>query len=261
MAKLKHTLKTDILFKLFFTKHPRLLMQLVATILKIPIESIHDFKVKNPEMLPDIIENKFCRLDILMVVDERQVNLEVQVEDEKDFPERVLYYWSRAYSNALPSGRGYVELPQTILINILDFTLFKDYDGFHSEFQVLEVNRHVSLSDKMVMHFFELEKLPDEIKKENPLLLWLKLFKADTEEEIEMIENLGETEVSEAVVAYRTVLSSAELQEIEHIRSCNEASAINRAVEKADKKWERVVAEVVAEKDAEIASLKARLGE
>ena len=208
-------------------------------------------------MPPDYIENKFCRLDILMIVDGRQVNLEVQVEDEKNLPERVLYYWARTYSNALPAGRDYIELPQTILINILAFSLFKDYDGYHSQFQALEVTRHVSLSDKMIMHFFELEKLPDEIKKDNPLLLWLKLFKADTMEEIEMIEDVGETEVSEAVTAYRRVLSSAELQEMEFYRSCNETTAINRAVERATETLQGVI----AEKDAEIAELKKKLEE
>ena len=116
------------------------------------------------------------------------------------------------------------------------------------------------------MHFFELEKLPDEVKKDNPLLLWLKLFKADTEEEIEMIEDVGETEVSEAVTAYRRVLSSAELQEMEFWRSLNETTALNRAAKKAreetDKKWQCVVDEKnneIADKDARIAELEAKL--
>jgi len=260
MAKLKHTLKTDILFKLFFTKYPHLLKHLISKLLKIPLENIHDFKIVNPEMPPDIIENKFCRLDILMRVDDRQINLEVQVEDEGDFPERVLFHWARAYSNALPVGGKHIELPQTILINILAFSLFKDYAGYHSEFQVLEVTRNVSLTDKMVIHFFELEKLPKDVHKDDSLLLWLKLFEADTEEEIKMIEDMGETEVSEAVVAYRSVTTSEQLKEIERMRilaSHNEASALHNAAEKArkaaDEKWQSVV----DEKDAEIAKKEA----
>lgn len=45
-------------------------------------------------------------------------------------------------------------------------------------------------SDKMGFHFFELPKLPDDVNQEDMLLLWLSLFKADTEEELEMIKGM-----------------------------------------------------------------------
>jgi len=102
MTELKNTFKTDILFKLLFRKHQNLLQHLVAQLLSIPLESISDFIVENPEMPPDIIGKKFCRLDIHMTVNGQKVNLEVQVEDEKNYPERSLFYWARIYSSALP---------------------------------------------------------------------------------------------------------------------------------------------------------------
>ena len=95
MAKLKTTFKTDILFKSLFRKHQNLLQHLVAQLLRIPLESISDFKVENPEMPPEIIGKKFCRLDIHMTVNGQKVNLEVQVRDKGDFPERALFYWAR----------------------------------------------------------------------------------------------------------------------------------------------------------------------
>ena len=79
MTKLRPTFKTDILFKLLFVKHPELLRRLTAHLLKIPFESISQFEIRNPEMPPDGIGQKFCRLDINMVVDGQNVNLEVQV--------------------------------------------------------------------------------------------------------------------------------------------------------------------------------------
>ena len=40
----------------------------------------------------------------------------------------------------------------------------------------------------MGFHFFELRKLPDEISEKNILLLWVSLFKAETEEDLEKIK-------------------------------------------------------------------------
>ena len=260
MAKLKHTLKTDILFKLLFTKNPHLLERLVSRLLQIPPESIKDFKVINPEMPPDVIDDKQCRLDILMEVDGQKVNLEVQVKDEGNFPERVLFHWARAYSNALTAGRNFKELPRTILINILGFSLFKDYAGYHSEFQVLEVTRNVSLSDKMAIHFFELEKLPDKVSEDDISLLWLKLFKADTEEELQMSSESKYAEVNEVITAYRNLMQSEEFREYERQREkaeLDERQRTSNAVERATESLQSVI----AEKDAEIAELKKRLGE
>ena len=97
-----------------------------------------------------------------------------------------MYYWAREFSSALPAGQGYSALPRTIVISIIDFPLFR-CEEYHSFFQPLEVTRHTLLSDKMGFHFFELPKLPAEVSGNDMLLLWLSLFKAETEEELEKI--------------------------------------------------------------------------
>ncbi len=45
------------------------------------------------------------------------------------------------------------------------------------------------LSDKMGFHFFELLKLPSDVGENDMLLLWISLFKAETEEELEKIKD------------------------------------------------------------------------
>jgi len=244
MTKLKPTFKTDILFKLLFVKHPELLRRLIAHLLEIPFESISQFEIRNPEIPPDIIGKKFCRLDINMAVDGQNVNLEVQVENEGDYPERALFHWARIYSSSLLAGEEYTSLPRTIIISIIDFTLFSDCKEFHSEFQPLEVTRYKLLTDKLALHFFELPKLPNEIDKNDLLLMWLALFKAETEEEINRIDGLGVPELSEAVNAYHTVTTSPEYQEYERLMvkaSHDEAQALynaeRRGAEKERKKW------------------------
>ena len=270
MSKLKHTFKTDILFKLLFVKNPELLQRLVAHLLRIQFESISQFEVRNPEMPPDSIDKKFCRLDIHMIVNGQLVNLEVQVENEYDYPERVLYHWARVYSSSLSKGKDYSDLPRTIIISILDFTLF-DSKEFHSEFKPLEVTRYTPLTDRMVLHFFELSKLPVNISSNDMLLLWLALFKADTEEELQRINRMGVPELSEAVSAYHRVMTSNELKEMERLNELagyNETAALRNAEQRGEKranaKWKGVVTEkdaALSAKDAEIAELKLKLAE
>ena len=77
------------------------------------------------------------------------------------------------------------KLLYTIKSNLLDS---KEY---HSIFQPLEVTRHTLLSDKMGFHFFGLRKLPDDVSERDELLLWLALFRAETEEDLEKIKNMG----------------------------------------------------------------------
>ena len=92
MTELKYKFTYDTLFKLLFVKYPDLLKRLIAVILGITVKEISDFRITNPEIPPEAIGDKFCKLDINMVVNGQLVNLEVQVEDEGDYPERSLYH-------------------------------------------------------------------------------------------------------------------------------------------------------------------------
>jgi len=267
MAKLAYTFKTDTLFKMLFVQYPDLLKHLVSTLLDIPLNTIGQFIITNPDIPPDSKGEKFCRLDINMVVNGQRVTLEVQVDNEGDYPIRSLYYWARSYSAALPEGKKYKELPRTVIISILDFDLFASPD-FHSEFRPLEVKRHEQLSDKMSLHFFELKKLPAcELEISNKLLLWLSLFKANTEEELARIKALKEPVMEQAIEAYEKITITTEFQERERQLSRarhNEASAIYHAQEQEREKWQSVVAGKDAElagKDAELERLRAELAE
>ena len=217
MSKLRYTFKTDTLFKMLFVKHQDLLEKLVAALLGIPLDSIEEFTVRNEEMPPEILGDKFCRLDINMIVNGQRVDLEVQVSNEGDYPERVMLYWAREFSTALPAGQQYSTLPRTIIVSIIDFNLFDCMD-FHSFFQPMEVTRHTLLSDKMGFHFFELKKLPDDVSKKDALLLWLSLFRAETEEDLEKIKRMGVPAMEQAINAYYTITASSEFREVERLR-------------------------------------------
>jgi len=74
MKKLKYTFKTDTLFKMLFVQHQDLLKAFVSTLLGISLESIESFLIVNPEIQPENLGDKFCRLDIHMVINGQLVD-------------------------------------------------------------------------------------------------------------------------------------------------------------------------------------------
>jgi len=270
LARLEYTFTNDTLFKMIFVRHPDLLKSLVSRLLCIDIGSIGQFAITNPEMPPEIIGEKFCRLDISMTVDGQRVDLEIQVADEGDFPERSLYYWAREYSSALTEGGDYSALPRTIIISIVAFRLF-GCPEFHSEFRALEASRHEPLTDKMSLHYFELPKLPDAVEPSDEQRLWLKLLRAQTEEDLREIKDLGVPIMEQAINAYRSVSATSEFRELERLRflaRANEASALKHAKREAElaerEKWQGVVTGLKGEmagKDAALAEKNAALAE
>ena len=270
MTKLEYTFTNDMLFKTLFVKRQDLLKRLVAELLKIDFERIGQFEITNPEIQPDHLGDKFCRLDISMKVDGERVDLEIQVANEGDYPERSLYYWAREYSSALGEGGDYLDLPRTVVISIVAFKLF-DCAEFHSEFQPLEVTRHTPLTDRMILHYFELPKLPKTVTADDGLKLWLTLFRAKTEEELKQIEDLGVPVMEQAINAYRNITATEEFRQMERMRSrarSNEAAALRHArtegAEAEREKWQGVVAEkdtALAEQAALIMELRKQIRE
>jgi len=278
-TKLQYTFKSDVLFKMLFREHQHLLKRLISVLLEIPLESISEFHFTNTEMPPEEIGKKFCRLDINMVVDDKRINLEIQIEDEGNYPERALFHFAKIYSAALPSGNDYSELPRTIIISIIDFELF-DCKEVHSEFQLLEVKRHTPLTDKCSLHFFELPKMQEieSIDTDNEKDLWLALFNAETKEELEELSQKGGAIMGEAINAYHGITATEEFRSLEWLRAKtrrDESNALNHARKQGVKQgvkqgakqerehWQGVVADkdaALADKDAQIAELLAKLG-
>lgn len=63
-----------------------------------------------------------------------------------------------------------------------------------------------------------MKKLPSEINEKDALLLWLSLFRAETEEELEQIKGMGVPMMDKAISAYYTITASSEFREIERLR-------------------------------------------
>jgi predicted transposase/invertase (TIGR01784 family) len=259
MTPLKYKLTHDLLFKMLFVKYPQLLKHLVAELLCIPVSSITEFKIINAEIPPEALGDKFCRLDINMRVNGQLVDLEVQIDNEGNYPDRSLFIWAKEVSSSISMGGDYINFPRTIVISILGFNQFKA-ERFHHEFQCLETTTHQPLTDKMVLHFYEIKKLPPiaEIDKNNLRSLWLKLFKAESEEDLAKIQALEVPVMSQALQAYRHVSASDEFKEKERMWAKarhDEARALAHARLEERLIWQ----DVLADKDKLIKELQTAL--
>jgi hypothetical protein len=117
----------------------------------------------------------------------------------------------------------------------------------------------------MVLQYYELPKIPEEVGAEDELKLWLTLFNAKTEEDLSKLEALEVSVMKQAIGAYRQVTATDEFKEIERLRSRarhNEASALDHARRMERQKWQGMVANKdaeIADKNAEIARLREQL--
>ena len=179
-------LKLDVVFKRVFgeEKNIALTKALISDLLEIPRDEIQNVKILNVEMAPEHWRQKFNRLDLQLQVDDKIVNVEMQVRGEKSFRDRSLFYWSRIFTRDLKAGELYKQLKQTICVNILDFDLFDDEDAdYHTTVRVTYGKRRRLFTKKFAIHVFELRKL-NRFKKGRPMEDWLRLINVGSKEEL-----------------------------------------------------------------------------
>ena len=127
------------------------------------------------------------------------VIIEIQLQGNSRFPERILYYWASNYSKLLKHGEKYDALTPVISINMLDFNL-DDNDSIHSCYMIYDTMNKRLLTDHLQMHIIELKKFKYNLLKQD-LNCWLKFFTMkdkDNKEEI-MSELVKEKPIMEEV--------------------------------------------------------------
>ena len=127
------------------------------------------------------------------------VIIEIQLQGNSRFHERILYYWAANYSKLLKHGEKYDALTPVISINMLDFNL-DDNDSIHSCYMIYDTVNKRLLTDHLQIHIIELKKFKYNLLKQD-LNCWLKFFTMkdkDNKEEI-MSELVKEKPIMEEV--------------------------------------------------------------
>jgi predicted transposase/invertase (TIGR01784 family) len=177
----------------------------------------------NKELIKEMIFDKTGRLDVrAKTADGMQVDIEVQINNQKNMDKRTLFYWGKLFLEGIKQGDDYIKLSKVITINILDFD-YLDIAKFHSTYHLWEDNeQNYLLTDLIEVHFIELPKFRRFDQKDlrgNPLHRWLKFFdKMLSEEELKELTQMD------------SVINRAE-KKLEYLSSDEETLALYRARE------------------------------
>lgn len=189
------------------------------------------------------LEGKATVLDLFCIAsDGTQVNIEVQVRDERNMVRRTLFYWAQCYQDALKRGEDYSAPRRTVTINLLGYR-FLPQEEFHSRYVLYNPETRHMLTDDIEVHFLEMPKVPKKMKGDlrgvRLLEKWVLLLNNKlSKEEMEALV-MSEPALKEAWDAMAEFLQSArrrrayrqrEKAERDYINAMNTATA--RGLEK-----------------------------
>ena len=113
------------------------------------------------------------------------VIIEIQLQGNSRFPERILYYWASNYSKLLKQGEKYDALTPVISINLLNFNL-DDSENIHSCYMIYDTGNQRLLTDHLQIHIIEVKKFKYNLLKPD-LNCWLKFFTINESDNKEVI--------------------------------------------------------------------------
>ncbi len=184
-----YNLMNDYMFRVVLQANEFVLRGLIGALLNLEQSEIKSTVITNPIKLGEKIDDKTFVLDIhVLLNDDTRLNLEMQVINRGNWPERSLNYLCRAYDQLKP-GEDYRQSKCAIHIGILDFTLFDGYPEFYASYKMMNVKNHHVFSDKFILNVLDLTqiKLATDEDRLCELDYWAELFKAKTWEDLRMI--------------------------------------------------------------------------
>ncbi len=201
-----YTFLNDYMFRVILQKHKNVLRSVVCACLKLESEEVQDIVVQNPIELGEAIDDKTFILDIHVLLNNNTIiNLEMQVLDLKDWPERSLSYLARSYDN-VAKGDEYINVKPVYHIGFLNYTLFPEYPEFFSKYRMMNLKNHNVYTTKFNLYVVDLTQieLATQEDVDTGLVYWTQVFKAKTWEELrQMTERNQELqEATEALYVY-----------------------------------------------------------
>ena len=202
----------DVLFKFIFGKEER--KQITIDFLNAILEPSLGHPIKSltfasTEMNPGHDNDKLTRLDVSCILDtHEQVDVEVQVLNEKNMNRRTLFYWAQMYLMSLPAGKTYNDLKPSITINLLDFT-FLPQEGPHAMYGIYNKENGHQLTKDLELHFLEIPKYAKTaknktIKEMTKMERWLAYF-------ANQLDKTGKEELAMSEAAIQQAMEAARI--------------------------------------------------
>ena len=184
----------DYVFRKILQENNDVLKALICSILHMKPDGV-EVTVTNPISLGETFSAKDFILDVRVVLnDGRLIDLEMQMTNEYNWPDRSISYASRNFDQ-LKRGEYYIDAKPVHSIGFLNFTLFEDDPEFNALYQLLNVKTKRLYSEKFSIHVIDLSciDLATEEDLHYGIDRWAKLFKTKTWEDLRMITKNNET--------------------------------------------------------------------
>ncbi|WP_304332244.1 Rpn family recombination-promoting nuclease/putative transposase [Brachyspira innocens] len=180
--------------------NPILLDFINSTMLDSNMKTFRSAEILTPFNYKENYEDKETIADVKCITQNGTVVIiEIQLQGNSRFPERILYYWASNYSKLLKHGEKYDALTPVISINLLNFNL-DDSNNIHSCYMIYDTVNDRLLTDHLQIHIIELKKFQYNLLKPD-LNCWLKFFtmKEKDNKEVIMSDLVKEKPIMEEV--------------------------------------------------------------
>ena len=178
--------KIDFTFKELFAHDETNFINLANAILDLKDDKkIMSVEFLNKEMSKEQKDDRGAILDVLARLNNGSyINLEMQYGDHKDFEQRSTFHFSKVFASQLKKNDLFHTLKPVIMVNILNFILYKDVEYFHTPLICVDGNhREIRRNPYFEMHFFEIPKFAKTCyDKTDPQEKWMLFFKEPKEE-------------------------------------------------------------------------------
>lgn len=188
-GKIPYSLTNDYLFRALLQKNNRVLKHLICALLHLRPEEVDTVTIENPIVLGEALDNKTFILDVKVSLDNHAIiNLEMQIVNYLNWPERSLSYLCRSFDQ-LMQGDEYTKIKPVIHIGFLDFTLFPEHPEFYATYKMLNIKNHHVYTDKFALSVVDLNQIELATEEDHQWKIdyWAALFKATTWEETRML--------------------------------------------------------------------------
>ena len=145
------TLANNFIFYKVMRHHPQACKQLLELLLGIKISQI---EITNEETIEVDYDSKGIRLDVYVKDTTNLYDIELQIVNTKELPERARYYQGLMDLDTLKSGEKYKKLKNSHIIFICMDDIFNHNMPIYTFENLCLENNKIKLNDRSFKHFF-----------------------------------------------------------------------------------------------------------
>ena len=138
--------------------------------------------IENPILPGTSMDAKTFILDICICMnDDSLINLEMQLTNLQNWPNRSLSYLCRTY-DSLQRGEDYESAASVTHVGLLDYDLFPESPEFYAQYKMMNVRTHEIYNDKFALNVLSLRQTERATEEDRQWQLRIQLQALQSEQ-------------------------------------------------------------------------------